>query len=314
MLMEMSGFFLRYTCVLALAGWGTFAAEASVRAWQAKSGWEVEDAWGRRVVAPFTAKRVVSLSPAVTSMVYELGLQEHLAGVTRFCRVPEGQKTPPRLGGGDASLEAILGVKPDLVLAGTLITEEDCRRLEAAGIPVVVFRQQTFGDIFEDAAVVGKLLGGGEENLKRVERARERLRRISLGSEWQGRKALVLFSEQGDVWTSGPGSYGDETLRALGLQNIAAALGSPWGQLSREFILQQGPEILIYSGNGPKEGVRVERLRLEAKWKNDPFWGKLPAVRKSRLVVVPDGLLEVPSLRMVEAAEWIAEALRAPEF
>lgn len=293
--------------------WGVVAlgplARGSVVACRTDRGWEVRDARERRIFLPAAPRRMVSLSPAVTSMLFELGLQDRLVGVTRYCRLPPGYAGLPRLGGGDAPLEGLMAVKPDLVLAGTVLPESEVRRLESLPLAVVVFRQQTFEDIFEDATALAALLGAGAEARARIGEARDRLEAIRKNRPPRGGKTLLLFSDQGDIWTSGAGSYGDEAMRLLGLENVAAGMASPWTRLSREFVLQEQPAVLLFSSPVPDGEAERELARLRENWGKDAFWSKVPAVRDGRIILVPDNRLEIPSLRMVEAVEWIRQKL-----
>jgi iron complex transport system substrate-binding protein len=298
----------RWGLLTGLAALGPLA-RGSVVAHQTGHGWEVRDAWERKVVLPAAPRRIVSLSPAVTSLIFELGLQDRLAGVTRYCRLPPDHAGLPRLGGGDAPLEGLMAVKPDLVLAGTVLPESEVRRLESLPLPVVVFRQQTFEDIFEDATALAAFLEAGAEARARIGDARGRLEAIRKDRPSRGGKALLLFSDQGDIWTSGAGSYGDEAMRLLGLENVAAGMAPPWTRLSREFVLQEQPAILVFSSPVPDGQAERELARLRENWRKDAYWSKLPAVRDGRIVLVPDNRLEIPSLRMVEAVEWIRQKL-----
>ena len=96
------------------------------------------DDLGRRVYLSKPPRRVVSLAPSVTEILFAVGLDAEVVGVTTFCDYPAQAKTRPKIGAAIPNLEAILGLKPDLVVAGDNMRPDVLAKLEQLKIPVFV--------------------------------------------------------------------------------------------------------------------------------------------------------------------------------
>src|SRR2546428_4753205 len=117
------------------------------------------DDLGRRVSLSKPPRRIVSLAPSVTEVLFAVGLDAEVVGVTTFCDYPAQAKTKPKVGAAIPNLEAILGLKPDLVVAGDNIRPDVLAKLEQLKIPVFVLFAKTLEDVLGHISTIGRMVG-----------------------------------------------------------------------------------------------------------------------------------------------------------
>ncbi len=215
--------------------------------------------------APAQVHRVVTLAPALSEMVLALGAQDRLVGVTRFDDDPRTAGLP-RIGGyNDPQPEAVLAVKPDLVVAepspqnrGPVYT------LARLGVPVEAFPLSTVADIEQAIEGIAQLLGVPERG-KGLTADLERARARSL-AEAKGKapvRALLVFGLDPLV-VAGPRSFAGELLRDAGGENAAGDSDKPFYRLSAEVAVRAAPDV---PGRAPLPGLektRIAKLRSTA--------------------------------------------------
>ena len=125
----------------------------------------VVDDYGRTVVVPVHPKHVVSLSPAVTEIVYALGAQDILVGRTDFCVYPPEALDIPSIGGiSNLNIESILSLNPDLVISGSMVGKKITDQMDAMGTPMVcVIETPRFDALYDNISAIGRLVGKEKE-------------------------------------------------------------------------------------------------------------------------------------------------------
>src|SRR5437879_5966511 len=137
------------------------------------------DDLGRKVYLAKPAQRIVSLAPSVTEILFAVGLNAEIVGVTTFCDYPPPAKLKPKVGAAVPNLEAILALKPDLIIGNQDFLRPDVlAKLDQLGIPVFLLSPKTVEEILGHVAVVGRLGGREKEARAVVEALRERLKDI----------------------------------------------------------------------------------------------------------------------------------------
>ena len=262
----------------------------------------VKDAAGRTVNLKGIPKRIVSLSPSNTEILYELGLGDQLVGDTEFCDYPPEAKAKPKVGGfSNVDIEKVVSLNPDLVLASNLHVAKTVPALEAVGLSVFVADPQNLDDI--SASVV--TLGGITGKQKEAEAIRGRMQ-ASLKLTTDKVKELSpkprvfwMIGTGHQLYTAGPGSFAQDLIEKAGGANIAANATTKWPQLSVEAIVQADPEVIVLPG---KEGeATAGGLRA------DPAWKGVSAVKNNRFVFVPDeAIVNRPVPRVVEGVAALA--------
>ncbi|MGL4434506.1 MAG: ABC transporter substrate-binding protein, partial [Giesbergeria sp.] len=227
---------------LLLLMWGTARAQ----------GVQLTDDRGRAVQLARTPQRIVSLLPSLAETVCALDQCQRLVGVDRYTNWPESVRKLPQVGGGlDPNIEAIVALRPDVVLMAT--SSRAAARLESLGIPVVALEPKTHADVQRVLGKVGQLLG--VPDAQRVWRATDAgVQAAAQSLSPQARGARVYFEVNPGPFGAGPGSFIGETLTRLGARNILPDALGPFPKLNPEFVVRADPD-LIMVGARSAEGL-----------------------------------------------------------
>ncbi len=122
------------------------------------------DDLGREVSIESIPQRIVSLAPSNTEILFALGLEDKLVGVTRFCNYPEAAKDKPKIGGfSDVDIERTVALEPDLILATAIHDKTVIPALEKVGLTVFALAPDTLDEVLADITLVGKVTGRSQE-------------------------------------------------------------------------------------------------------------------------------------------------------
>ena len=265
---------------------------------------QVTDDRGITVNFDKTPQRIISLLPSLTETVCELGHCARLVGVDRYSDYPANVKTLPKVGGGiDPNIEAIVALRPDVVLMAT--SSRAGERLEALGIKVVALEPKTHKDVQRAMLTLGQVLGIADA--QRIWRAIDAA--VSAAAQSlppQVRNTRVYFEVNQGPYAAGESSFIGETLTRLGVKNIVPAKLGPFPKLNPEFIVRANPD-LIMIGQRSENGM-VQR----------PGWYSMRALREQRVCFFSSeqaNVLVRPGPRMAEGARLMARCLadRAPK-
>ncbi|MES2718613.1 MAG: helical backbone metal receptor [Pseudomonadota bacterium] len=195
-----------------------------------------------RFAAP--PQRIISLLPSLTESVCALGACPRLVGVDRWSNWPEAVNRLPRLGGlDDALVEAIVRLKPDLVLASN--SARSLERLEALGLPVLRLRSETHADVQRTLQLLARLLGTPDQGALAWARIERELASAAARVPSALRGQRVYFEIGGGPYAAGTSSFIGETLARMGLANIVPATLGPFPKLNPEFVLRAQPDIVM---------------------------------------------------------------------
>jgi iron complex transport system substrate-binding protein len=269
----------------------------------AQEGRAVVDETGRTVQVPARVERIVSLAPNLTEIVFALGLEEKLVGVTSLCDFPAAARAKPRVGDVlNPSLEKILELKPDVVLGSTAGNRrETVEALERLGVPLYGVEARSVGGILESIRDIAELAGDSQAGAELAEGLQARL--VAVEAHTAAAPApRVLFA----LWleplvTIGHNTFLDDVLARAGAESVTADLGESWPRLSVEEVIRRDPDYLILPRTHSLQ-ASFERIVQE-----DP-WRRLRAVREDRVVWLDDAVLR-PGPRIVDAIEELSKAL-----
>jgi iron complex transport system substrate-binding protein len=263
---------------------------------------QITDDRGRVVSLPRPPQRIVSLLPSLTESVCELEQCHRLVGVDRYSNWPAAviEKLPKVGGGLDPSIEAVVALKPDVVLLSVSSRASD--RLEALGLTVVALEPKTHADVRRVLGAVSDLLGvpraQGSDRLWRVIDAGVLAAAQSLPP--QAKNARVYFEVSRGPYAAGEASFIGESLTRLGVRNVVPASLGPFPRLNPEFVVRANPDIIMIGNRSMQAMVPY------------PGWASLRAIRENRLCVFGPGDSDVvvrPGPRMAEAARIMARCL-----
>ena len=275
---------------------------AGVAMAQTKAIIQVTDDRGVVIQFSQTPQRIVSLLPSLSESVCELGQCQRLVGVDRYSNWPVSLTKLPQVGGGlDPNIEAVVALKPDVVLMAT--SSRASERLEALGIKVVALEPKSHADVQRVLIKVGQVLDIPEEvGAKRVWRfidAGVSAAAQSLPAKAKGTR--VYFEVNRAPYAAGEASFIGETLTRLGAKNIVPRSLGPFPKINPEFVVRANPDVIMVG------------LRNSAGMELRPGWSGMRALREKRLCVfsIEDSdVLVRPGPRMAEAARIMARCLQ----
>lgn len=262
------------------------------------------DALSRKVNIVSFPKRIVSLAPGITEILYALGLDREIAGVTTFCTYPEAARLKPRIGGfTNISVEKILSLNPDLVI-GTADgnSKETVAKLESLGIPVYVTNPKTLEEILAVVLQVGMITGKEKVARKLTADLQNRVKHLMALVAAQ-KKYRVFFQVGGEpLITVGRDTLHNQLINLAGGVNIAGREKTLYPRYSVEEVLAQQPEVILFSSMKYAEDV----TRVWGHWRN---WPNIPAVRDNRLYIIDTDLIDRASPRIVDGLEAMVKAI-----
>ena len=273
-------------------------AALALHALAAQADIEVRDERGITVSLPKAPQRIVTLLPSLTESVCALGACERLVGIDRYSNSPASVRTLPQVGGGlDPNVEAIVALRPDVVLLAK--SSRVTQRLEALGIKVAVLEPKNHADVKRVLDALGTILG--VDDAQRVWRAID----ASVSAAAQSlpasaRDVRVYFEVNNGPYGAGESSFIGETLQRLGVRNIVPAALGPFPKLNPEFVVRADPDVIMV---GVRSAVGLEQR---------PGWSGIRAVREGRICRFDSEAADVlvrPGPRMGEAARLMAGCL-----
>lgn len=261
---------------------------------------QVTDDRGITVTLAAAPQRIVSILPSLTESVCELGYCARLVGVDRYSNYPASVQKLPQVGGGlDPNVEAIVALRPDVVLMAK--SSRVGERLEGLGIKVVALEPKTHADVQRVLLKLGQLLEVADaQRIWRAIDAGVSAAAQSIPANVRG--ARVYFEVNQGPYAAGESSFIGETLTRLGAKNIVPAKLGPFPKLNPEFIVRANPD-LIMIGQRSADGLQQR-----------PGWQSIRALREQRLCVFPTeeaNVLVRPGPRMAESARLMAKCLES---
>ena len=261
---------------------------------------EITDDRGNKVHLAHPPQRIVSLLPSLTETVCALGQCQRLVGVDRYSNYPESVTRLPQVGGGlDPNIEAIIALKPDLVLVASSSRSAD--RLRTLGLIVVSLEPKTHADVKRVIQTLGVLLAvPNAENVWKDFDASLNAAANSLSPKARGLR--VYFEVSQAPHAAGEASFIGETLARLGAKNIVPSQLGPFPQLNPEFIVRADPDVIMV---GDRNYVGMDKR---------PGWAKMRAIKEKRVCIfastMSDDLVR-PGPRMAEGARAMAKCLES---
>jgi iron complex transport system substrate-binding protein len=242
-------------------------------------------------------RRIVSLAPSTTEILYALGVGDRLVGVDQYSDWPPAAKKVPRVGSDlQPSVERILALEPDVVfVAVSANSHEVADELERVGVRVVVSHVTSLDELWRDIVATADAVGVHATGQALADRLRARVAAVHARvAALPPVKALVV------VWADpltvvGGHSFVDGEIRAAGGDNIAGDSLQPFPQYSVERMLARAPDVIVVGSHDG--GPTLAPLTMHTS---------LPAVKNGRVHSVDGDLLFRPGPRIVDGIELLA--------
>jgi iron complex transport system substrate-binding protein len=274
----------------------------------AAAGLSYVDMLGREVVLATPPARIVSLVPSVTELVFALGAEDRLVGVTDYCDFPPAARRKPRVGGMLApSLETIVALRPDVVVATDSGNRQEISdQLRRLGIPVYLVHANRLTEVMEVASRLGQLTGREAAVAALTARLQARIVAVvrSVSRRPRPRVLYVLWPEP--LIVPGRDAIVTELIRLAGGESVTAHEPSDYPRFSLEAAVARAPEVILLARHGTGSAPLAR-----AKW---DALGQLPAVRAGRVHAVDGNLLHRYGPRIVEGLEHLARLLHPEAF
>lgn len=260
--------------------------------------YQVTDDRGVEVSLDKPPQRIVSLLPSLTETVCALGQCDRLVGVDRYSNYPDRVRQMPVVGGGlDPNIEAIVALKPDLVLMAT--SAQAGARLQSLGLKVMALEPKTHADVKRVLETLGQVLGVSDA--RRVWQSIEAAMQVAEKSLPERFKSTrVYFEVNRAPYAAGAASFIGETLTWLGVKNIVPASMGPFPLINPEFVVRANPDVIMVGD--------VNFSSMDGR----PGWAGIRAITNRQVCVftpAQSDMLVRPGPRMADGARLMAQCL-----
>jgi iron complex transport system substrate-binding protein len=292
----------------ATAARATSAAVTPATAVPAVETQTIVDSLGRNVSIPMTPRRIVSLAPSVTEILFAVGAGPQVVGDTKFCNYPAEAQALPKIGGFTAktiSVEAIVDLTPDLVIAGTASQKPVVEALEKLNLPVLVLAPDSFEAVYAGIEQTGAVTGHTEEAETVVAQMRQRVAMVtakvaSVPADQRPAVFWEVFDEP--LTTAGPNTFIGQMIQLAGATNIFEDAQEHYPQVSAELVVERDPDVIL----GPSTQSAKLTPELIAQ---RPGWSNLTALRKKRVYLLDGEITSRAGPRLADGLEALAKAL-----
>lgn len=265
----------------------------------------------RSVTVQKEPARIVSLASSNTELVYALGLQDKLVGVDDYSDYPAEARNKEKVGGfSNPSVEKIVSLAPDLVLATNIHVKAVLPELEKRGLTVVVFQPPKLEKVQSNLELLAKIGGKADAGARVAAEFRRRVEAVTSKTGNLTTRPRVFFELSPDLISAGPDTFLDDLIAKAGGENIARDAQGPWPKLSSESIVLKDPEVIVLSDMGSEQGgVTIDMVKAR------PGWGAISAVKTGRIVPLEDvNIVNRPGPRAVDGLDFLARTIHPELF
>ncbi len=253
-------------------------------------------------------QRVISLSPNFTEIIYDIGAQDQLVGVTNYCKFPPEAQQKAKVGGWlNPNIEKIVSLKPDLILVPQF-TSDGGAKFKKLHLPVWVLNWATVEDVLKLYDAIGEKLGHVADARRAKARLQARLDRLK-GSQPHETPLSVLFivdhtpGTLQQLYGVGSHNFVDELIQWTGGKNVLEDSPVEYPMVSKEQIVSRDPDVII-TVLPPQTKPGEEKADLDS-WKQLP---SLKAVREGHIYSFQGDDLMVPGPTILHLAELLSDA------
>ena len=266
---------------------------------------------GRTVQITGIPQRIISLSPSNTEMVYALGLQDRLVGVTSYDDYPPDAKTKPIVSDySTVDLEKIVNAKPDLVLADNIQKNDTIPALEKLGITVYTMTPNNTDGIFNEIKVLGRITGKTQAADNLVSNLQTRIQAVAdkTAKLTDAEKPRVLFVTWYDpIWTAGTDTMIQYLIDQAGGTNIAGDLYG-YATITLESVIQRNPQVIVVMSSMGTQNASLDFIKSNEQFQSTD------AVKNGRVYEIDADIFGRTTPRIVDGLETLAKIIHPELF
>lgn len=263
----------------------------------------VTDELGRGINLNFPPRRIISLAPSVTEVLFTLGLGDRVVGVTSYCDFPPEAKTKEKVGDTlHPNLERILTLKPDLVIITTASQLETLmQQLGQLNIPIYVTNPRTVGEVITSIRKIGDATGASAKAKEVADEMERRVSEVEHRVKGLPKPRVLYVLQTAPLITAGRNTFINDLINLAGGSSVSGDETADYPQLSRETAIASAPEVIIAPESHGTELVKEQDLRRD--------FAVTPAVKNYRIVRVNPDWTDRPGPRIVEGLEQLAQGM-----
>jgi iron complex transport system substrate-binding protein len=258
---------------------------------------------GHTTALEHVPRRIVSLAPSLTEILFLLGVDSSIVGVTDYCDYPEAAKRKAKIGGMlNPNIERILALQPDLVLmSGSGNMRPDFEKLTSTGTAVFVSHPQSIDGVFKSIVDIGDLTGRHRTADSVVALLRLRRENIVHRASAQKKETVLMILSLNPLIAIGPRTFLSELVTLANGQNIVHDSSTAYPVLSREEILRCQPGVIVATNDIVRS--------IDDILSPYPEWKSLTAIRNKRVAIVDASIVGRPGPRIIDGLEAISRAI-----
>lgn len=263
-----------------------------------------EDSLGNKVIVEKTPEKVISLSPAITEMLFALKLEDKIVGTTDYCDYPEAANHTPKMGGFNTpNMELIVEAEPDLVFISSGVQADLSENFKKLGIKTFALDATTIDEVISNIELIGVIMDV-EDNAKIMAEDMKVRKEFIEEKAKDLEKPLVFF----EVWdepllSAGPNTFIADILNISGGINFAQDSNTDYPQVSLELLIEKDPDFYIAIDH--KRNTDIS---------DRPGFEGLKAIQNSKYYRIPDDFVTLPGPRIIEGLEKIASIIHPEIF
>ena len=266
------------------------------------------DDLGREIVIEKEVQRIISLAPAITEILYALGLEDKLVAVSSACDYPEAALNKEDVGRIDEpNIEKIIFLEPDLVIAESVSKIEILNRLTELGIKNIGFKPGSINDtidMIKDISYLSSAQSAGTELTIEMEKEHQNLKNLVAKKLENNERRRVFYEIWSDpLYTAGRGTFIDSLIHAAGGYNVGREAQGSWPTYNMESLIAADPEVYISSQHSSLQNLTIEKL------KEKKVLREISAFKNDRLYLVNQDLVNRPSPRIIEGYKELIKAI-----
>ena len=254
----------------------------------------IKDASGYTLNISRAPSRIISMNPATTEMIFAAGYGDKLVGVTTYCDYPEAAMKIAKIGDINVNVEAIVALRPDIIIGMQDLQPEILLRLRNLGLQVLIIDASSTNNILKEMDTIGIVCGNNDQVSKVITDIRNRLEVVRRRTAGLAKPKVFIEIWNDPIMTAGRNTFIDEIVTLAGGNNIASSIDG-WPVVSNEFVIFSNPDIILLTCYNKQE-VMARRT-----------WQLVTAVAKNQVYEVDANIASRNGPRFIDAVEQYAD-------